>query len=115
MIGKTVQKNVHISPKKGRQIIPEVKGKSIKEAKMILNFYPNKVADILKKCIHTAASNYIDKVGDIELKEDDLYIKSIRIDNGQRLKGWRAMSLGRAGLIRRQRAHVTVIVDKIEG
>ncbi|TET98662.1 MAG: 50S ribosomal protein L22 [Candidatus Stahlbacteria bacterium] len=114
MIGKAIQKNVHLSPKKGRRIIPEVKGKSVKEAEMILDFYPNKVAMIMKKCIHAAASNYIDRAGDIELKEDDLYVKSVRIDAGQRLKRYRAMSLGRAGIIRKQRAHITVIVDKIE-
>ncbi len=115
MIGKTIQKNVRLSPKKGRRIIGEVKGKSVNEAKMILDFYSTKVARIMKKCIHTAASNYIDKAEDIELKEDDLYVKSIRIDEGQKLKRYRPMSFGRAGLIRKRASHITVIVDKIEG
>ncbi|MEA3421349.1 MAG: 50S ribosomal protein L22 [Acidobacteriota bacterium] len=115
MVGRTVQKYIRLSPKKGRLVIPEVKGKSIPEAKMILDFLPQKTARILKKCIHSAASNYIDKAGEIKLGEDDLYVKSIRIDEGPQLKRWRPKAFGMAGLIKKRTSHITVIVDKIEG
>lgn len=114
MIGKTVQRHVRLSPKKGRRIIPEVKGKSVTEAKNLLDFFPHRAAMIIKKCIHTAASNYINKAGDIELHEDDLYVKSIRIDEGGMLKRYRPMSFGRASRIRRRMSNITVVVDKIE-
>lgn len=112
MEGKTIQKNVKISPKKGRLLIPEVRGKSVTEAKMTLDYLPHRAADILKKCIHTAASNYIDKAEDIELSEDDLYVDSIRVDEGQKLKRVRPMSFGRAGLVKKRRSHITVIVKE---
>jgi large subunit ribosomal protein L22 len=115
MVGKTFQKGIRLSPRKGRRIIPEVMGKSVTDAKMILDFHPHKAARIMKKCIHNAASNYIDKAGDMELKENDLYVKSIIIDEGAKMKRLRPMSFGRAGLIRKRTSHITVVVDKIEG
>lgn len=114
MIGKTVQKYVRIAPRKGRRLIPQVKGKTIPEAKMTLDYLPHKASRILKKCIHTAASNYIDKAGDMQLKEEDLYVKSIKIDEGPRLKRYRPKAFGMAGLVQKRTSHITVIVDKQE-
>jgi large subunit ribosomal protein L22 len=51
----------------------------------------------------------------MELKENDLYVKSIIIDEGAKMKRLRPMSFGRAGLIRKRTSHITVVVDKIEG
>jgi large subunit ribosomal protein L22 len=112
MEGKAVQKNIRLSPRKGRRVIPQVVGMPVVEAKMRLDFLPHKAAKILKKCIHTAASNCIDKAGEMDLREEDLYVKSVRIDEGKKLKRYRPMSFGRAGLIRKRMAHITVIVDK---
>ncbi len=114
MEGKTIQRNIPISAKKGRRIIPHIKGKSVPEAETTLDYLPHRAARILKKCIHTAASNYKDKSEEIDLKDDDLYVKSVRIDEGQKLKKIRPMSLRRAGLIRKRMSHITVIVDKIK-
>ena len=112
MEGKAVQKNIRISPRKGRRIIPHIEGKSVVEAKMRLDFLPHRAAGILKKCVHTAASNCINKASEMDLKEEDLYVKSVRIDEGQKFKRYRPMSFGRAGLIRRRTSHITVVVDK---
>jgi large subunit ribosomal protein L22 len=112
MRGKTVQKNIRLSPRKGRRIIPQIEGISVVEAKTKLDFLPHRAAKILKKCIHTAASNCIDKAGEMDLKEEDLYVKSVKIDEGQKMKRYRPMSFGRAGIIRKRMSHITVIVDK---
>jgi large subunit ribosomal protein L22 len=113
MEGKAVQKNIRMSPKKGRRLIPHIKGKSVVEAMTCLEFLPHRAARVLKKCVHTAASNYLDKAGELDLKEENLYIKSISINEGQKFKRYRPMSFGRAGLIRKRTSHVTVVVDKI--
>lgn len=112
MEGKTVQKNVRLSPKKGRRIIPHIKGKSVSEAKVRLDFLPHSAARILKKCVHTAASNYLDKAEEMDIREEDLYIKSVQINEGQKLKRYRPMSFGRAGLIRKRTSHITVVVEE---
>lgn len=112
MEGKAIQKNIKLSPRKGRRIIPHIEGKSVEEAKVRLGLLPHKAARVLRKCVHTAASNCIDKAGEMDLKEEDLYIKSVRIDEGQKLKRYRPMSFGRAGLIRKRMSHITVIVEK---
>jgi large subunit ribosomal protein L22 len=112
MEGKAVQKNIRLSPRKGRRIIPHIQGKSVVEAKMRLDFLPHRAAKIIKKCVHTAASNCIDKAGEMDLREEDLYVKSIRIDEGSKLKRYRPMSFGRAGLIRKRMSHITVEVGK---
>ncbi|MEO0293739.1 MAG: 50S ribosomal protein L22 [candidate division WOR-3 bacterium] len=113
MEAKTVQRNVPVSAKKARRLIPVVKGKPVVEAKMRLDFMPQAAARILKKCIHTAASNYLDKAGEVDLKEEDLFVKSVIIEEGQKLKRYVPMSFGRAGIIRRRFSHITVIVDKL--
>ncbi len=113
MEGKAIQRNIKISPKKSRRLISHIKGKSVVEAKNRLDFLPHGPARILKKCIHTAASNYLNKAGEMDLKEEDLYVKLISIDEGQKFKRYRPMSFGRAAIIRRRTSHITVIVDKI--
>jgi large subunit ribosomal protein L22 len=112
MEGKTVQKNVRVSAKKARRLVSHIKGKSVVEAKMRLDFLPQGAARLLKKCVHAAASNYLDKAGEMDLKEEDLYVKSVMVDEGQKIKRYRPMSFGRAGIVRRRSSHITVVVDR---
>jgi large subunit ribosomal protein L22 len=113
MEAKSFQKNIRISARKARRLVPHIKGKSVVEAKMRLDFLPQGAARVLKKCVHAAASNYLNKAGEIDLKEEDLFVKSVMIDEGQKFKRYRPMSFGRAGLIRKRASHITVVVDKI--
>jgi len=43
---------------------------------------------------------------------DTLYIKKIFVDEGPRLKRWRARSMGKANRIIKRTSHITVVLDE---
>jgi large subunit ribosomal protein L22 len=45
---------------------------------------------------------------------DDLIVKGAWVDEGPRLKRWRAAAMGRAAPITRPTAHIVIVVDKKE-
>jgi len=112
MEGKAIQRYVRVSPFKARRLIPLVKGKPVLEALAVLDFTHGKASHHLWKAIHSASMNLINKAGEIRVKEEDLYVKSVVIDEGPFFKRIRPMSLGRAGLIRKRTSHITVIVEE---
>ena len=48
------------------------------------------------------------------LDVDDLYVKEAYINEGPRLKRWRAAAQGRAAPLNRPTSHVIIVVDRKE-
>ncbi len=111
MEGKAIEKYVRVSPLKARRIVELVQGKSVKEALAILDFTKTKVAHHLWKAIHSASMNLINNSGDTKIKEEDLYVKSVRIEKGPMYKRLKPASHGMGVIIRRRTSHIIAIVE----
>lgn len=102
------------SPRKMRLVIDLIRGKSVGEAYAILQFSKKKAAETIDKTLRSAVANARVKAeneGDF-VDVDDLYVKEAFINEGARLKRFRAAAQGRAAPIRRPTAHVVIVVDK---
>jgi large subunit ribosomal protein L22 len=102
------------SPRKMRLVIDLIRGKSVGEAYAILQFSSKKAAETIDKTLRSAVANARVKAeneGDF-VDVDELYVKEAFINEGARLKRFRAAAQGRAAPIRRPTAHVVIVVDK---
>src|SRR5574341_859098 len=99
---------VRSSPRKIRRLAELLKGKNVNQALAVLSYTHNYAALILEKTVKSAAANALARAGTSKLKSEDLMVKSIAIDGGPVMKRIRPVGMGRAYLIRKPTAHVTV-------
>ncbi|NOY14041.1 MAG: 50S ribosomal protein L22 [Deltaproteobacteria bacterium] len=101
-------RNVRLSPRKARLVVDMVRGKGIQEAMNILQFSPQKTAPILSKLLKSAVANAEQKgVSDV----DQLFVKTVVVDQGPVLKRFLPRAQGRASRIRKPTSHITVVLD----
>ena len=72
-------------------------------------YYNNKAQDYLREADYYSRHKNQDKAK--ELDNGNVYVKSIKVDEGRTLKRIRPCPQGRAGRIRKRSNHVTVILD----
>ena len=85
-----------------------VRGKSALEALNILRFTNKKAAPLVEKTLRSAIANAEHNLG---LNPENLYVSKILIDKGPVLKRMNPRAMGRADIIRKPLAHITVEVD----
>ena len=106
---KAVTRYVRIAPRKVRIVTDLVKGKSAEEALTLLKFLPKKAAGLVGKTLQSAVAN-AEQNPNIDV--DTLYIKRIFVDEGPRMKRWRARAMGRATRIIKRSSHITIVLDE---
>lgn len=105
-------KNIHVSPKKLRQILPNIKNLKPQDALDYLLYTPKKGATVLHKAIKSAMYNAknVLKVGD-----DVLQFKLLTVEEGNKIKRYRAGSRGTAKPIMRRYSHIKIVITAKEG
>ena len=100
---------MRISPRKVRQVVDLVRGKSVDEALAILKFTPKRASVPVAKVIHSAAAN---AEHNYDLDRGNLFIAAAYVDQGPTLKRHQARAYGRANIIRKRTSHITVVVQE---
>jgi len=104
---RAISKYLRVSPSKARLVADLVRGKPVAEALTILKFTPKKSGRLITKTVRSAVANAENtNVMDV----DTLFIKTILIDDGPRLKRWRPRAMGRATRIIKRMSHITVVL-----
>ncbi|WP_068268822.1 50S ribosomal protein L22 [Caviibacter abscessus] len=98
-----------LSPQKARLVADIVRGKDVLYALNILRFTNKKAAPLILKTVKSAIANAEHNFG---MNPDKLYISKILIDKGPVLKRMNPRAMGRADIIRKPLAHITVEVDE---
>ena len=100
--------NLRTAPRKARQVVDLVRGKKVLEAQSILLFTVNKsarsVLKLLNSAIDSATKNY-------HLNSENLFISTITVDEGPKLKRWHPMSRGRAFPIMKRSCHIALTIS----
>ena len=96
------------SPQKASFVAVIVRGKSALEALNILRFTNKKAAPLIEKTLRSAIANAEHNLG---LNPENLYVSKVLIDKGPVLKRMNPRAMGRADIIRKPLAHITVEVD----
>ncbi len=109
MKARAVSKYIRVSPQKARLVADMIRGKRVSEAYHILRYTPRKAARLIYKTLASAVANAENtKMMDV----DSLYVSEIYVDEGPRLKRWRARAMGRVRPIVRRLSHITVVVEE---
>jgi len=106
---------IRIAPRKMRLLADLVRGKKVDQAMILLDFNLKKGGIPLKKLLAQAIANAKDnsELGK-QLDSSLLHISKITVDEGPKLKRWRARARGRAARIHKKTSHITVILDEIK-
>ena len=96
---------VRTSPRKARMVCGHLRGRSVHEARAILEFTPRGAAREWSKLLESAVAN---AEHNHELLEDDLVVREAYADVGPTIKRYRPRALGRATSIYKRTSHLTI-------
>ena len=100
-----------ISPQKLRLVIDQVRGMSAEQALAVLQFMPQKGADIVHKLVSSALAN---AENNFDLTRADMVVQTIYADGGPMLKRYKAGARGRYKPRKHRTSHLTVVLAERE-
>jgi len=96
------------SPRKVRLIAGLIQKKSIEEALAILQFSPKDASDAVRKLLNSALANARENT---ELLKENLYVKSMTVNQGVTLRRSMPRARGSAFPIKKRTSHITLVLD----
>lgn len=109
MESKAVARFVRITPRKARQVMDLIRGKTVAEALSILSFAPKAASDIIVKVVKSAAAN---AENNHQMNRDALYVAQAFVDQGPTLKRFMPRAQGRASMIHKRTSHISVVLKE---
>lgn len=103
---------VRMAPRKLRRVANAIRGKSVREALVLLKFADVYAAAPLERLVRSAVAN---AGANHNMNTDDLYIRTITVDGGpggRFTKRLDPRAQGRAYFKRKRLSHVTVVVSE---
>jgi large subunit ribosomal protein L22 len=104
---KAIARYIRMSPLKVRRVLDQIRGRSYREALIILEFMPYRACDPILKVLRSAVANAEHNVG---LDPATLVVSKAFADGGPAMKRFRPRAQGRAYQIRKPTCHITVAV-----
>jgi large subunit ribosomal protein L22 len=104
---RAVSKYLRVSPYKVRLVADLVRGKKVEEALTLLKFLPKKSGRLINKTLRSALAN-AENTQTIDV--DTLFIKTVLVDEGPKLKRFRPRAMGRATRILKRTSHITMVL-----
>jgi large subunit ribosomal protein L22 len=96
-----------MSPFKVRRVLDQIRGKSYRDALILLEFMPYRSCDPVLKVLRSAVANAEHNLG---LDPSNLVITEAYADMGPVLKRFRPRAQGRAFQIRKPTCHIAIAV-----
>jgi len=104
-------KYVRVAPRKAREVVDQIRGKSVADARATLQFANRGAGILVAKVLNSAVANAENNNG---LVADQLYVKEAKVDEGPTMKRWKFRAMGRVNRIRKRTSHITVEVEQRE-
>jgi large subunit ribosomal protein L22 len=105
---KAIARYIRMSPFKVRRVLDQIRGRTYREALIILEFMPYRACDPVLKVLRSAVAN-AEHNGDLD--PATLVITKAYADMGPSLRRYRPRAQGRAYQIRKPTCHITVAVS----
>ena len=99
---------LRIAPRKVRLVVDLVRGKSVGQARDILNFTTKKAARPVLKLLNSAIAN---AKNNLKLDETQLFIVKLEVNEGPKLKRSRPRARGQAYEIQKKTSHINLVLD----
>jgi len=98
-----------IGAQKARLVADLIRGKDVNDALKTLTFLDKKGGGLFKKLLESAVANAeTKKVIDV----DNLYVKTVFVDQGPAIKRFRPRAQGRAFMVRKKMSHINLVLDE---
>jgi large subunit ribosomal protein L22 len=105
-----IAKYIRMSPFKVRRVLKQIRGRSYKEALMVLEFMPYAACKPILQVLQSAAANAQKNYG---LQKDNMVVNYAFADPGPVLKRFRPRAQGRGFKIKKPTCHITVSLKEI--
>ncbi len=102
-------KHLRVAPRKVRLVVDEVRGLPIGQAIDLLTFARKASCVDILKLLKSAVAN-ADRKGGVDV--DNLFVKTIYVDQGQTLRRSLARARGSASRINKKTSHITVVLGE---
>ena len=106
---KAFARYIHVSPQKLRLVADLIRLNPVDVALEQLRFSSKNAALPLTKVINSAVAN---AENNFSMVRDNLYVKQLMVNEGIKLKRFRAKGFGRAALIQKKTSHIIVVLDE---
>ncbi len=106
-----VAKFIRMSPNKVRRVLDQIRGRSYRDALIMLEFMPYRACEPITKLLRSAVANAEHNNG---MDRTKLMISQAFADMGPSLRRFRARAQGRAYQIRKPTCHITIVVKPME-
>ncbi len=100
-------KYIRIPPRKARLVADLIRGKSVEEAVVQLNFCQQKAGRLLQKTLHSAVANAETQ---LNVQRRDLKVAEVRVDAGPVMKRAKSKNKGGRVPVMKRTSHFTIIV-----
>ncbi|AFZ04268.1 50S ribosomal protein L22 [Calothrix sp. PCC 6303] len=104
---KAIARYISMSPYKVRRVLDQIRGRTYREALILLEFMPYRSCDPILKLLRSAAANAEHNAG---MDRAELVITQAYADQGPVLKRFQPRAQGRAYQIRKPTCHITLAV-----
>jgi large subunit ribosomal protein L22 len=104
---KAIARYIRMSPSKVRRVLDQIRGKSYRDALILLEFMPYRACQPILKVLRSAVANAENNEG---LDPTTLVVAQAFADQGPVLKRFRPRAQGRAYKRHRPTCHITVTV-----
>ncbi|MDJ1181844.1 50S ribosomal protein L22 [Roseofilum casamattae] len=102
-----IARYIRMSPHKVRRVLDQIRGKTYRDALIILEFMPYRACQPVLKVLRSAVAN---AEHNMDLDPATLVVSKAFADGGPALKRFRPRAQGRAYQIRKPTCHITVAV-----
>ena len=114
MQAKAILRDTPTSPRKMRLVAGLVRGKQVDLAKAILLNSTKAASRNVMQTLKSAVANYAQLNPDERVSDQELFVKTIFVDEGTTLKRTLPAPMGRAFRIRKRSNHLTIVIDKVK-
>lgn len=104
---KAIAKYIRMSPRKVRRVLDQIRGRTYREALIMLEFMPYRACEPILKTLRSAVANAEHNNG---YDPAQLFISNAYADQGPKLKRYRPRAQGRAYQIQKPTCHITIAV-----
>ena len=100
------------SAQKARLVVDLIRGKKVGEAQWVLTSTKKYAAEPIKKLLDSAVANAMEK--DATVNPDSLFVRTVFVDEGFRMKRVRPAPMGRAYRVQKRTCHITIQLGREE-
>jgi large subunit ribosomal protein L22 len=106
---KAIGRYIRISPSKVRRVLDQIRGKTYKEALMLLEFMPYRACGPIWQVIYSAAAN---AQHNLNLNKENLIISEAFADQGPVFRRFRPRAQGQGFGIRKPTCHISITISE---